>query len=534
MTSDLGVACLVGAILAPLAAGVVSVGGGGASEGRCRAAAGLGWVSAGLAIVAALSVAVGGPFAATVGGASGWPALGLWADPLTVTLLVLVCGVGAVVQSFAVRYLQADRAAPRFFAAANVVVAAMAIVCTAAMAPVLVAAWVTAGLGFVAVVGSRPDLPGVRACAWRTLRMFALGDAALVAALGVIWAKDGSVDLVSTSGLGAAAGRLGGLSAVVALLIVVAALTRSAQGPLGRWLPGTVSAPTPASALLHAGVVNGGGILLIRLGALAGDSAPAMVAAFTVAAVTATAATALMARRVDVKGALALSTMAQMGFMIAECAVGAYLAAVVHLIGHAMYKATLFFGSGSQVRQAGRTPIAPVAVMSTLARAAATVASAAAAVAVMVAIPDGHPHRGSVVLLVFLAATAAAAGWSWWGRRPSAPRLMVLWATAMLAASALYGLVLGGLGWWLAPALPAAGAGTLSPWWLLALAGAGLSVAGLMRVSAVQRWLLPLLVDAGAPPAPVPWRGGRSGRRRTWTSAGLSPEVAGSQAKSAA
>ncbi|MHB1739674.1 MAG: proton-conducting transporter transmembrane domain-containing protein [Actinomycetes bacterium] len=534
MTRVLGQLCLAGAVLAPLTGAIVAVVGKGLPGRRCQTAAGLGWVSAGLAIVAATSVALGGPFAVALVGAYSQPVLGLWADQLTVTLLVLVCGVGAVVQSFSVRYLQADRAAPRFFAAANVVVSAMAVVCTSATAAVLVAAWVAAGMGFVAVVGYRPDLPGVRASTRRTLGMFAVGDLALVAGLVMIWARAGNVDVVSAGAQRAAAGRLGGLSTVVALLVVAAALTRSAQGPLGRWLPGTVSAPTPASALLHAGVVNGGGILLVRLGALTGDSALAMVAAFTVAGLTATVATALMTRKADVKGALAFSTMGQMGFMIAECAVGAYLAAVVHLIGHAMYKATLFFGSGSQISRTGQAPAAPAAAMSTLARTAATGTAAAATVAAMAAVPGVLAHRGGVVLLIFVAATAATAGWSWWGRRPASARLTASWATVMPGAGALYGLVLGGLGRWIGPALPTAEAGTLSPWWLLGVAGAGLAMAGLTRVPGAQRRLVAVLVDAGAPPVQLPMGHRRPDARGA--RAGLPdfvPEAAGSWAKGA-
>ena len=533
MTSVFGELCLVGAILAPLTAAIISIGGD--PRRRCRLAAGLGWVSAVFAIAAAFSVALAGPFAVAMDGAYGQPVLGLWANQLTVTLLVLVCGVGAVVQSFSVRYLRMDQAAPRFFAAANVVVVAMVVVCTSATVAVLVAAWVLAGIGFVAVVGYRPDLPGVRASAWRTLRMFAIGDAALVAALVMISVRAGNVDVVSAGSLRAAAGRLGDLSTVVALLVVVAALARSAQGPLGLWLPSTVSAPTPVSALLHAGVVNGGGILLVRLGALTGGSALAMVGGFVVAVTTVTVATALMTHKADVKGALVFSTMGQMGFMIAECAVGAYLAAVVHLIGHAMYKATLFFGSGSQVPRIGEAPVEPVTAMSTLARMVATGTTAAATVAVMLAIPGVLAHRGSAVLIFFAAATVTAAGWSWWGQRPASVPLTALWATAMLGAGALYGLVLGGLGRWIAPAVPAVGLGALNPWWLLAVVGTALAVVGLTRVPGAQRWLVVASIDAGASPVHSPKRSRRSGERGAGAgSPNYVPEVVGSWARSAA
>ena len=492
---------LAAAVLMPMVGSAIAVLGARVSNRRRRIATELGWMSALLAVGTAVAVALRGSFGIALGGAHGQPLLGLWADPLTATLLVLICGVGAVVQSYGLRYLQADPKAERFVAAANMVVTAMAVVSTSITVAGLVAAWVVAGIGFVVVVGARPDLPGVRTSARRTLGMFVLGDAALVGAAVIIWLRAGNVDVVSSYAVRLAAGAIGGFSGAVALLIVVAALSRSAQGPFGRWLPGTVSAPTPASALLHAGVVNGGGILLIRLGALAGDSIFAMIVAFTVAAGTAIVATALMTRKPDVKGALVFSTMGQMGFMIAECAVGAYLAALVHLVGHGMYKATLFFGSGSQVSRLGEESIAPARAGSTLVRLLAAGTMTVATVGVMTTIPGVLEHRGGAVLLVFTAATAAAAGWAWWAQRPGSLGVTVAWVASMLAAGALYGLVLGGLGDWIGPALPITGIGTLSPWWLLIMGVGGLAIAGLLRISSIRRRLVASLIAAGAPPA---------------------------------
>ena len=532
MTSLLGEMCLVGAVGAPLAGAVAAAGG---RARGLRAAAGLGWISALLAVVAAGVVALHGPFVAAADGRGGQVVLGLWADQLTVTLVVLVCVVGAVVQSFALRYLEGDRTARRFFAAANVVVAAMAIVCASATAAVLVAAWVAAGAAFVAALGCRPDLPGVRSATRRTFRMFVAGDLAAVAALVLVWLRAGNVDLAAPGALRSAAAHLGGLATPVALLVAVAVLTRSAQGPLGRWLPGTVSAPTPTSALLHAGVVNGGGVLLVRLGVLAGGSMLAMAGVFTVAAVTAAVATQAMNRRADVKGALVLSTMGQMGFMVAECTVGAYLAAVVHLIGHALYKAGLFFGSGAQVPRPGEAPVAPAAVMPNVARAAVSAAAAAATVAAMAAVPQVLDHRGAFVLLVFAAGTAASASWSWWGRAPVSARGALLWATALLGAGALYGLVLDGLGRWIGPSLPAVGTGVLSPWWLAAVAGAGVVAAALTRLPSVRLRLVAVLVDAAAPPAAGFARAMRgAGRAARAEAPGYTPALVGVWEESAA
>jgi uncharacterized protein YbcC (UPF0753/DUF2309 family)/NADH:ubiquinone oxidoreductase subunit 5 (subunit L)/multisubunit Na+/H+ antiporter MnhA subunit len=528
MTVLFGELCLTGSVVAPLVGAVVSAAGGRACGRGHRAAAGLAWMSAVLALVTAVLVALRGPFVVALHGGRGQVLLGLWADQLTVALVALVCVVGAVVQSFSLRYLQGDRTARRFFAGANVVVAAMAVVCTSATLAALVAGWVAAGAAFVVVLGCRPDLPGVREATRRAARMFVLGDSALVVALVLVWVRAGNVDLASPGDLQAAVARVGDLGTPVALLVVVAVLTRSAQGLLGRWLPSTVSAPTPTSALLHAGVVNGGGILLVRLGVLAGGSLLAMVGVFAVAGVTAAVATQAMTHKPDVKGALVFSTMSQMGFMVAECAVGAYLAAVVHLIGHALYKATLFFGSGSQVPRPGEAPVAPPAVAPGLTRSAAAAAAAAVTVATMAAVPGVLAHRGAFVLLAFAAGTAASASWSWWGRPPASRRGAVLWATALVGASALYGLVLDGLGRWIGPSLPAAGTGVLSPWWLTAVVGAGVAAAALTRLPSAQQRLTAILVDGAAPPLPFPARARRGpGRTKRVEAPGLAPALEG-------
>ncbi len=515
MTVVVGELCLIGAVVSPLAGSAVSAASPPAPGRGHRAAAGLGWASALLALVAVGVVGLRGPFVVALDDGHGQVLVGLWADQLTVALVAVVCTVGAVVQSFSIRYLDGDRSARRFFVAANVVVSAMAVVCTSATLAVLVAGWVTAGLAFVVVLGCRPDLPGVRAARRRTARAFVLGDLGLVAALVLVWRRAGDVDLASRGALGSAAAHMGALATPVALLIALAVMTRSAQGLFGRWLPGTVSAPTSTSALLHAGVVNGGGILLVRLGALAGGSALAMLVVFAVAGITVAVATLAMAQKADVKGGLVLSTMNQMGFMVAEGAVGAYFAAVVHLIGHALYKATLFLGSGSQVPRPGETPVAPGGVTPRLARALASMASAGAAVAAIAAVPGALTDRGAFVLVVFAAGTAASASWSWWSRPPAATRGTVLWAGAMLAAGGLYGLVLGGLGGWIAPSLPAAGAGVLDPWWLVAVAAGAFAGVALSRLPSAKRRLAAMLLDATTPPVPLSTQDERGPGRST-------------------
>ncbi len=509
MSALVGAVSVAGSLCTPLLGAARSALRGPAGDEPEPWGARLAWVSALLAAVSVGVVVLQGRFLVGIhaGGRPGGVVLGLLADPLTVTLVLLVCVVGALVQSFSRRYLRGDPAASRFSAAASLVVAGMVLVCASATLALLVAGWVLAGAAFLVALGCRPDLPGVATARRRSAVSFAVGDLALVIALAVVSARAGNVELATPGALAHATARVGGWETAVALLVVVAALTRSAQGPLGRWLPGTVSAPTPTSALLHAGVVNGGGILLVRLGVLAGSSLVAMVLALLVGGATAVVATQVMTRAPDVKGGLVFSTASQMGFMVAECAVGASLAAVVHVIGHALYKATLFLGSGGQVSRLGERPAAPAVSTPGFVRVGATSLAAAASAGALVAVPGVLGHRGAAVLLVFAAGTAAAASWSWWDRPPALRGGTWAFAVGLVAAAGLYGALLALLGGWIGPSIPGAAASMPSPWWLLGVAVAGVAAAGLARLPGVQLRLAAILVDAAAAPATLLERG---------------------------
>ena len=462
-----------------------------------RVSAALQWVGAVMAALLTTVVAIHGTVAVSIG-SSGGVVFGLTANRLTVVLIVLVVGIGAVVQSFSVRYLRSDLHAARFVAGTGALVASMIVVAASSTLLGLLVGWVVASASFLVIVGYRPDLPGVRASARRMAVAFLVGDGALVVATLIIAQRVGNVALVDSNGaaLSHVADRLGGTGSIVALLIVVSALARSAQGPFGFWLPGTVAAPTPVSALLHAGFVNAGGILLIRTGAIASSSAIAMVVAFVVAAATAVGATAVMAQRSDVKSELAYSTMGQMGFMVAECAVGAFGAGLVHLFGHALYKATLFLGSGGQMHRPGQ--VAPVVDKRvTLGRSLLVAAAALASLGAVLAASGLSGHGASGPLTLFVAVTAGVGAWSLGTRHH--PGRGLLSVSLIVAASALYGFVAAGFFAWVSPDLPAVGSAVLTPWLLLAIAAGGVTTALLLHAPAVGPRLRIALIGFGAP-----------------------------------
>jgi NAD(P)H-quinone oxidoreductase subunit 5 len=136
------------------------------------------------------------------------------------------------------------------------------------------------------------------------------------------------------------------------LLIVISALLKCAQLPVHGWLIQVMEAPTPVSALLHAGVVNLGGFLMIRLSPMVADVGGAQTLLVVVGSLTAALAALVMMTRISVKVMLAWSTCAQMGFMLMQCGLGAYELALLHLVAHSLYKAHAFLAAGGAVEQA--------------------------------------------------------------------------------------------------------------------------------------------------------------------------------------
>tara|TARA_R110002049_G_scaffold93482_5_gene231059 strand:- start:152 stop:1615 length:1464 start_codon:yes stop_codon:yes gene_type:complete len=135
---------------------------------------------------------------------------------------------------------------------------------------------------------------------------------------------------------------------MISILLTVGVLIKSAQFPFHSWLPRTMETPVTVSALMHAGIVNAGGFLLLRLDKLLVTSSTALMILIIVGGITTLFAITVMLTQTNVKQSLAYSTIAQMGFMIIQCGLGAFSFALIHMIGHAFYKAYKFLSSGTQ------------------------------------------------------------------------------------------------------------------------------------------------------------------------------------------
>lgn len=472
---------------------------------RARVLGRAGALAAGVGFLGACALAVqagrGTPASAAVGG------LAVSADRLGAVLLLLVFGVSCVVQAFAVRYLAGDPRAAWFTAAAALLTAASACLVTSATLVALAVSWTTAGVALCLLLGMYWHLPAARDGVRRTATAFLLGDLALWAAVGIATARWGAIDLRTLE-----TDRLDGpLLPVIACLTVVAALSRSAQIPFHRWLPATLAAPTPVSALLHAGVVNAGGILLVRLAPLVtGDIARALM--ITAGALTMAYGATIMLVKPDVKGALASSTMAQMGFMILTCGLGLWAVTIFHLVAHGFYKATLFLSSGSAIAQqrraAARPPAPSMSTPRRLLTAGAAVGLPAAALYAalrVVALPAGN-HTAEQALLIFAWVTGAAATWGWLERRRGIGGVLTA-AAVLLPIAVAYRALVAAVSGFLAPALPAEAAPAALAWLVTAsvcVALAALAVLRRMPATALHRAVYASAISVGHPPMPVP------------------------------
>ena len=433
-----------------------------ATFGSARGSIALGSLSLLGAVALVVAVGLDGPVSATLGSPT---VAGLFANSLVAVLLLLVCGVSVVVQAFARRYLRGHAEARRFFVATGLLTAATAAMVTAGTLIGLAVAWTAAGVSLCLLLGLFGHLPAAREGVRRTVWRFAIGDAALWTAVGIATVAWGNVDLRLLAAGDAELVAPSAALTAVACLLVVAAAGRSTLVPLQGWLPVTLAAPTPVSALLHAGVVNAGGILLIRLSPVFGASEIATYLAFTLGAATLVYGTSLMVTKTDVKGSLVYSTVGQMGFMVMTCGLGAYALAAFHLVAHGMYKATLFLGSGGAVqRHVSHGAAPPRLVRHGIGD--TVIAIVAPAVGLIGAAALVHSHEGTGALLVFAGATGFWVTRSLLARQPGVLGRATA-AVLVVVATAGYVGLLAAFSGFAAPSLTAAGDARVSIWLLV-------------------------------------------------------------------
>lgn len=339
--------------------------------------------------------------------------------------------MGWLVATYSARNLRGQQRQARYAGLLALAIVSLWVVVVANPVALTAAGWTLSGLAVAGLV-AHADTPAARSAGRRVARRLLVGDA-------LLWA---GVALMLTQGV-AHRSDLAGAGLLVAALIAGAGVVRSALIPAWRWLPLTAEAPSPVSALLHAGVVNGTGVLAVLWWPVLAAAPEVLIALIAVGGVTAILGTAAMRVRPDVKGKLASSTSAQMGYMTLQVGLGLPAFAMLHLIGHGFYKGWLFLRAGGAPRRhsAPDLRIAKPSALIGLGLVSATVVALAAITWPGIPVVDIVP-----LVVAGLTATAALAALVWPDARTrthSTPRARSWSMVVVLAGLFTYVIVLG-------------------------------------------------------------------------------------------
>jgi len=304
-----------------------------------------------LALVAAVAASAG----LAIHGAQSWTAgsgalqvLSVRLDMVSATMLLLVSFIGAVVIRYSATYLDGEARQGNFTGWLCLTLAAVMVLVVAGNLLLLTAAWIAMSLCLHKLLLFYPDRVQAVRAARKKFMVARAGDAALAAAAIVLFAGYGTGD-IATILEAARSGQAPAGAGLAAGLIALAAILKSAQFPAHGWLTEVMEAPTPVSALLHAGVINAGGFLLIRFADVMLLAPGVLAVLVMLGGFTALLGGLAMLAQPAVKTSLAWSTIAQMGFMILQCGLALFPLALLHIVAHSLYKAHAFLASGTAV-----------------------------------------------------------------------------------------------------------------------------------------------------------------------------------------
>ena len=269
-------------------------------------------------------------------------------DQLSMIMVLVITGVGALIHLFSVGYMRDDPGYPRFFAYLNLFVFFMLVLVLGASYPVMFIGWEGVGLCSYLLIGFWFSDKANADAGKKAFIVNRIGDFGFLIAMFLLYANIVSLDFV---GISQRAGDLApSIVTAICLFFFLGCAGKSAQIPLYVWLPDAMAGPTPVSALIHAATMVTAGVYLIARSAVLFALSPvASLTVVVVGALTALLAATIGLKQWDIKKVLAYSTVSQLGYMFVGVGVGAYAAGIFHLVTHAFFKALLFLGSGSVI-----------------------------------------------------------------------------------------------------------------------------------------------------------------------------------------
>ncbi len=274
--------------------------------------------------------------------------IGILIDPLSISFVLLITGVGSLILIYATAYMAHDPARRRFFGYLNLFLASMLLLVLSDNYLGLYAGWEGVGLASYLLIGFWQFKPTAAVAAKKAFIANRVGDVGLSLAIMLMFAEFGTFNFPGVFAGAKPAGS--GIDSALGLLLLLAACGKSAQVPLQSWLLDAMEGPTPVSALIHAAtMVTAGVYLIVRSNPIFNLAPTAQLAVTVVGAVTLLFGAIIGCAKDDIKKALAGSTMSQIGYMTLAAGLGpaGYVFAIAHLLAHGFFKAGLFLGAGS-------------------------------------------------------------------------------------------------------------------------------------------------------------------------------------------
>jgi len=271
-------------------------------------------------------------------------------DPLSISLVLIVTGIGSLIHLYSIGYMHGDPGFAKFFAFLNLFIFAMLNLILADNFLLMFLGWEGVGLCSYFLIGFWYQKRFTGDAAKKAFIINRIGDFGFMLAMFYIFTNFNTLE-ISKFLEGITSYQVGEpLLLTIALLLFLGAIGKSAQIPLFVWLPDAMAGPTPVSALIHAATMVTAGVYLVARTSLIYAMSPiAQQIVFYVGLVTAIMAATIAIKQNDIKKILAYSTVSQLGFMFIALGTGVYWVAIFHLITHAFFKALLFLGSGSVI-----------------------------------------------------------------------------------------------------------------------------------------------------------------------------------------
>jgi NAD(P)H-quinone oxidoreductase subunit 5 len=403
-------------------------------------------------------------------------------DAVSITLAILITFVGCIVLRFSAGYLTGEKRQAAFLGWMCLTLASVTGLVLASNTIQLAGTWILTSVLFHRLLLFYPDRPGARRASYKKFLIARIADLALTGAAIVFWLAFGTTEISQINQF-AGEGSNAGAVTLAAALLAIAAILKSAQFPTHGWLTEVMETPTPVSALLHAGIINAGGFVLIRFADVM-VTAPGVLAALAVlGGFTAIFASLVMLTQSAVKTSLAWSTVAQMGFMILQCGLALFPLALLHILAHSLYKAHAFLSSGGSVeRVASYQRPGPIAVpgIGAIARAFLVALAIYAAVAAGFGLENKTPQAIALgAILIFGVAYLLAQGFA-----DKAPQALTRYTIVFsaLAAIGYFGLQTGAQ-WLYYGALPVTPPPGPLEWALIAVALASFGVVAIVQAA---------------------------------------------------